>query len=160
MPTEDRVLREQLLEFLRGGSAHADVGTALDDFPAELQGVKPAGAPYTAWQLLEHVRFTLRDLLEFCTDSNYTAPKWPDAYWPGSEAPPDEATWQQSARALRQDLGAFEHLVESPASNLYARIPWGQGQTLLREVLLAGDHTSYHLGQIVMLRKQLGAWQG
>lgn len=158
MPADDRALRDQLLEFLRAGSAHADAGTALDDFPPALYGAKPAGAPHSGWQLLEHIRFTLHDLLDFCTNSEYLAPKWPDAYWPKEDAPASPEEWKASLKVVKEDLAEFEKLIQNPESNLYAQIPWGEGQTMLREVLLAGDHTSYHLGQLVMLRKQLGAW--
>lgn len=157
MPTDDRILRDQLLEFLRGGSAHIDIDTALKGFPPELYGKKPEGAPYSAWQLLEHIRIALRDLLEFSTNPNYIAPEWPKDYWPVEDALPSADAWKQSAKAIKADIASFEKLVDDPKSNLYAQIPWGDGQTLLREVLLAGDHTSYHLGQLVMLRKQLGA---
>jgi hypothetical protein len=157
MSADDKALREHLLELLRGGSAHADAGTILDDFPAKLRGAKPANAPYTPWQLLEHLRFTLNDLLVFSTDPNYVESKWPDDYWPAKE-PPSASEWNASVNAFKADLAAFEKLVQDPESNLYAKIPWGSGQTLLREVLLAADHNSYHLGQIVVLRKELGGW--
>lgn len=155
---EDSVLRSQLLELLRGGSAHADFDTCVHQMPAECYGSKPDGAPYTAWQLLEHLRIALHDLLVFSTDSHYVASKWPDDYWPKSEAPRSAGEWQTSVKAIKADLAEFESLIQNPATNLYAKIPWGEGQTFLREVLLAADHNSYHLGQLVMLRKQLGAW--
>lgn len=155
MATEDRALRDHLLELLRGGSAHIEPAAALDDFPADKRGVTPPGSPYNAWQLLEHMRLALRDLLDICTDSSYAAPKWPDDYWPKS-AQPSSKEWDASVKAFKADLKAFEDLVSDGASNLYAKIPWGEGQTLLREVLLAADHNSYHLGQLVLLRKQLG----
>jgi hypothetical protein len=157
---EDAILRNQLVEFLRGGSAHADMDTCLDQMPPKLYGSKPEGTPHSTWELLEHLRFTLHDLLAFCTDSHYTAPKWPDDYWPTSAAPASSAEWDKSVKAIKADMAEFEKLVQNPATNLYAKIPWGEGQTVLREVLLAGDHNSYHLGQIAMLRKQLGAWEG
>lgn len=160
MPIEDRVLREQLLELLRGGSAHATASAALDDFPAELRGSKPEGVPHTGWQLLEHLRFTLHDLLNFCTDSGYLEPKWPEDYWPGSEEPPEADSWDSSVSAFKADMEAFEALVNDPNGNIYAEIPWGHGQTVFREVLLAADHNSYHLGQIVLVRRQLAAWKG
>jgi hypothetical protein len=160
MAAEDQVLREQLVEFLQKGNAHVDLVSALKDFPEELRGKKPPGAPHSGWQLLEHIRFTLNDLLVFSTDPDYVAPKWPDAYWPQKDGPESAETWKTSVKALRADLDALEKLIRNPESNLYARIPWGDGQTLLREVLLAIDHTSYHLGQLVMLRKQLDAWKG
>lgn len=156
---DDRALRAQLVEFLRGGSAHAELKAVLDDFPKELRGKKPKGAPHTAWQLLEHIRIALHDLYDFSTNDKYVAPKWPDDYWPKEEAPASNEAWDASVRAVKKDLADFEKLVGAPESNLYATIPWGEGQTLLREVLLAGQHTSYHLGQIVLLRRELGAWK-
>ncbi len=157
--TEDGALREQLVKFLRGGEAHAELKTVLDDFPAKMRGVTPKGAPYSAWQLLEHVRLALHDLLDFSTNANYVAPEWPKDYWPKEAAPKDAAAWDRSVRAVKKDIADFEKLVGDPESNLYATIPWGDGQTILREVLLAGQHTSYHLGQIVLLRRLLGAWK-
>jgi hypothetical protein len=156
---EDRALREQLVKFLRGGEAHADLKAVLDDFPVKARGVVPKGAEHSAWQQLEHIRLALHDLLDFSTNSHYEAMKWPDDYWPKEAAPEDSAAWDKSVRALKKDIADFEKLVGDPESNLYATIPWGDGQTLLREVLLAGQHTSNHLGQIVLLRRMLGAWE-
>ena len=156
MPADDKHLRDQLVDFLRKGNAHIELFSALKDFPEELYGKKPKGAPHSAWQLLEHIRIALKDLLVFSTDPNYVAPKWPDGYWPKQDAPENPAAWKTSVKAIKADLDAFEKLIQNPGSNLYAPIPWGDGQTLLREVLLAIDHTSYHVGQIVMVRKQLG----
>jgi DinB superfamily len=157
MPTEDRALRDHLLELLRGGSAHADLASVLDDFPPDLAGTKPKNVPYSPWQLLEHIRFTVTDLLMFSTDPKYIAPNWPDDYWPAKEAAPQPDEWGASVKALKADLAAFEDIVGDSKSNLYAKIPWGEGQTLLREVLLATDHTSYHLGEMVLMRRELGA---
>jgi hypothetical protein len=159
MPSEDRALREQLIPFLRGRGAHADLDTALQGFPPEHYGTRPQGSPHSAWELLYHIRFTLHDLIDFCTNERYVAPKWPDEYWPAAPGPSDPGQWNQTLAAIRQDIAEFERLVGDPNSNLYATIPWGDGQTLLREVLLAGDHTSYHLGQIVLIRKLLDIWQ-
>jgi hypothetical protein len=159
MGLDNRELREQLVELIRGGSAHADVKSALADFPAEQRGIKPNGAPYNAWQLLWHMNFTLHDLLEFCTRPKYLAPKWPDDYWPEQELPPSEKAWDATVRGLLADLAEFEKIIMDPGENVYATIPWGDGQTFLREVLLAADHTSYHLGQLVLLRKQLDVWK-
>jgi uncharacterized damage-inducible protein DinB len=156
---EDRALREQLVQFLRGGQAHAELSAVLDNFPAAARGAKPKGAAHTAWQQLEHIRLALEDLLEFSTNSKYVAKKWPDEYWPKDEAPPNAEAWNAAVKGVKKTLADFEKLVHDPESNLYATIPWGEGQTLLREVLLAGQHTSYHLGQIVSLRKELGAWK-
>lgn len=160
MAAEDQVLRDQLVESLRKGNAHVDLFSALKDLPEALYGKKPPGAPHSAWQLLEHIRFTLNDLLTFSTDPDYVAPKWPDAYWPKEDSPENSQAWKTSIKALRADLDALEKLIRNRDSNLYAPIPWGDGQTLLREALLAIDHTSYHVGQLVMLRKQLGEWKG
>jgi len=158
MPSDDKALRDHLLELLRGGSAHVDLATVVDDFPENLRGARPNSTPYSAWQLLEHMRFTVKDLLFFSTDPKYVAPKWPDDYWSAKEAP-QPGEWEASVKALKADVAAFERIIRDPKANLYAKIPWGDGQTLLREVLLACDHTSYHLGEMVLLRRQLGAWE-
>ncbi|MGB6131326.1 MAG: DinB family protein [Acidobacteriaceae bacterium] len=157
--TEDGALRKQLVEFLRGNQAHADLKSVLDGFPEKLRGKKPQGSPHSAWQLLEHIRLALRDLLDFSTNSSYVALKWPDGYWPAEDAPPSDDAWEASLRAVKKDMADFEKLIGEPKTNLYATIPWGEGQTILREVLLAGQHTSYHLGQLVLLRRELGAWK-
>lgn len=155
MPGDDRLLREHLLEFLRSGSAHIDFQSAVKDFPPALYEKVPEGAPYSAWQLLEHLRIALHDILDFCVNPKYTTLEWPKEYWPESAAPPSAEAWRASVRAVEADIAEFERLAGDPKSNLYAKIPWGDGQTLLREILLAGDHNSYHLGQLVMLKKQL-----
>jgi len=160
MPNEDHALRQQLVEFLRGGSAHIDAAAALKNIPAKLHGEKPGNAPHSAWELLEHMRLAVKDLLEFSTNPDYLEPHWPDDYWPATISPSSEEQWNASVRALKNDLKAFENLVENPESNLYAEIPWAKDhQTLLHEVLLAIAHTSYHTGEIVFLRRTLGAWK-
>jgi len=151
---DDRILRDQLLEFLRGGSAHIDFKSAVKDFPPELYG---KGMPYSAWQLLEHLRIALHDILDFCVNPKYTALDWPRDYWPEAAAPQSAEAWKVSVRGIEEDMAELEKLAGDPNSNLYAQIPWGNGQTLLREILLVGDHNSYHLGQLVMLKKQLTA---
>lgn len=156
---EDRALRKQLVEFLRGGSAHAELKTVIEGFPADKRGAKPNGAAHTAWQLIEHIRIALHDLYDFSTNPKYVQPDWPADYWPREDAPPGDAAWNASVKAVEKDLAAFEQLIGEPATNFYATIPWGDGQTILREVLLAGQHTSYHLGQLVSLRRELGAWK-
>jgi uncharacterized damage-inducible protein DinB len=160
MPTEDKALRTQLTALLKGGQAHADIRSALADFPVELAGAKPHGLPYSAWQLLEHIRFTLHDLLVFSTDSEYEEPNWPDDYWPKQAAPPNADAWKKSVRGLEADIEALAALTADEHSNLYDTIPWGKNnETLLREVLLAADHTSYHTGELIVLRRLLGAWK-
>jgi uncharacterized damage-inducible protein DinB len=160
MPDNDAAHRDQLVQLLRGANAHVDVLSALKDFPRKLYGAKPESAPHSAWELLEHMRIALRDLWEFSTNPEYVEKEWPDDYWPKSAKPPSEEAWHASVRALDEDLRAFADLVRNPKSNLYSQIPWGKkDQTLLREVLLAADHNSYHTGELVFLRRLLGAWK-
>ena len=158
MTDQDRSLRDHLLELLRGGSAHLDLDKALAGLPAELRGKKAPGLPHTVWQLLEHLRIAQWDILEFSRDRDHVSPPWPEGYWPESEAPVDEAAWEASLEAVRRDLKAMQDLVADSGTDLHAKIPWGDGQTVLREALLVADHNAYHLGQIVGVRQALGAW--
>jgi hypothetical protein len=160
MPDNDTALRDQLYQLLQGAGAHVDVLTALKGFPPKLYGAKPEKAPHSAWELLEHMRIALRDLWDFSTNPEYVQKKFPDDYWPASSAPPSKEAWHTSVQALKEDLEAFGELIKNPESNLYAQIPWGNNdQTLLREVLLAADHNSYHTGELIFLRRILGAWE-
>lgn len=152
-------LRQHLLDLLRGGHAHADFDAAVANFPSQLRGKKPKGAPYTAWQLLEHLRIAQWDILEFSRNPKHVSPPWPDGYWPKTEAPPSAGAWNNSVRSFRADLKAMAKLVADEKSDLFARIPHGDGQTLLREALLLADHNAYHIGQLVLLRRLLGAWK-
>jgi len=156
----DKALRSHVLELLKGGHAHADLDSALADFPAKLRGQKPKGSEHTAWQLLEHIRIALWDILEFSRNAKHVSPKWPEGYWPKTEAPPSAAAWNTSIRKVRADQKAIEKLVASKKTDLFAPIPHGTGQTFLREALLAADHNAYHIGQLVLLRRLLGAWKG
>jgi hypothetical protein len=156
--TEDRALREHLLYVLRGGGAHLDFEKAVAGLPSGLRGVKPPGVPFTAWTLVEHMRIAQSDILEFSRDAKHVSPVWPDGYWPKTDAPPDDAAWEASVKSFRADLKAMQKLVANPKAKLFARIPHGEGQTLLREALLVADHNAYHCGQLVLLRRQLGAW--
>jgi len=144
---------------LKGGHAHADFDAAVAGFPVEKAGERPEGVPHTAWQLLEHMRIAQWDILEFSRNSKHVSPEWPQGYWPATDSPTVKADWSHSIRAFRADLKAMMDLVTDPANDLLARIPHGQGQTLLREALLVADHNSYHLGQLVTLRRLLGAWK-
>ncbi len=155
---QDQVLREHLLYLLRGSGAHLDFEAAIAGLPAELRGARPAGMPHTPWRLLEHMRIAQWDILEFSRNPRHVSPKFPDGYWPKGDAPPDEAAWDRSAAAFRADLRAMQALVADTATDLYTPIPHGDGQTLLREALLVADHNSYHLGQLVVVRRALGAW--
>lgn len=156
--SDDNALREHLLYLLRGGGAHLNFETAVADLPAELRRMKPAGLPYSAWRLLEHMRIAQWDILEFSRNPKHVSPEFPAGYWPASDAPADAAAWEKSVSAFRADLEAIERLVKDATTNLFAPIPHGQGQTILREALLVADHNAYHLGQLVMLRRLLGAW--
>lgn len=160
MANEVSALREHLLEFLRGDGAHVSFAGAIKDFPASLYGTVPDNAEHSAWQILEHIRIALHDLLDFSTNPEYVELNWPEDYWPRSANPPSKEAWKHSVTVVERDLQAFADLVANPKSNLFAEIPWGKnGQTLLREVLLAVDHTSYHIGELVLLRRVLRAWK-
>jgi len=139
-------LRKNVLELLKGKSAHVDFDAAVSKFPLKRVGEKPEGLPYSAWQLLEHMRIAQWDILEFSRNPKHVSPPWPEGYWPRSESPSKKESWDKSVRGFRADLKAMMKLVADPASDLLAPIPHGEGQTLLREALLVADHNSYHLG--------------
>jgi hypothetical protein len=155
----DSALREQLVELLRGGHAHATFDEAIRDFPLDRIGVRPTGVPYSAWELLEHMRIAQKDILEFSRSGEYVSPKWPQGYWPESPGPLQENQWHESVLAFRYDLARFEAIIQDPSQDLNQKLPWGDGQTLLREALLIADHNSYHLGQLLLVRRLLGAWE-
>jgi hypothetical protein len=148
-------LRQHLINLLTKAEAHVDLESELKNFPRELRGRRPQGGPHTPWQLLEHVRIAQWDILEFTRDAKHKSPKWPAGYWPKTEAPPDDKAWDKSVKQVFADLKAMVDLVGDPKSDLFAQIPHGDGQTLLREALLLADHNAYHLGQIVMVRRTL-----
>jgi len=152
-------LRKQVVDLLRSSHAHADFEAAVKGLPANLRGVKPNGAEHTAWQLVEHIRLAQWDILEFSRDAKHVSPAWPGGYWPKTEAPPSAAAWNKSLRDYRADLEAMEKLVSSKKTGLFAKIPHGTGQTILREAFLIADHTAYHVGQLILLRRLLGAWK-
>jgi hypothetical protein len=156
----DKDLRQHLLYLLRGGGAHLNFDDALADFPARLRGTKPANLPHSAWMLLEHLRIAQWDILEFSRNRKHKSPAWPEGYWPANDTPPSSAQWIASVKRFRADLKEMEELVQNPKTDLFAKIPWGDGQTILREALLVADHNAYHLGQIVDVRRLLGAWRG
>ena len=155
----DQVLRQHLLYLLKDGGAHAKFDEVVSDFPAELRGKRVPKFPHTAWMLLEHMRIAQWDILEFSRNPKHVSPKWPQDYWHQTDAPPSPAAWTKSISAFRKDLKAMENLISDPKTDLYAPLPWGDGQTVLREALLVADHNAYHLGQLVTLRRVLGAWE-
>jgi hypothetical protein len=155
----DTSLRDHLLYLLKGGGAHATFDAAVAGFPANLHGKKVAGLPYTAWMLLEHMRIAQWDILDFSINPKYKSMDWPAGYWPKNEAPPSTAAWNDSIKEFKRDLSAMQDLAANPKTDLYAKISWGDGQTILREALLVADHNAYHLGQLVTVRRLLGAWK-
>ncbi|HEX5273541.1 MAG TPA: DinB family protein [Gemmataceae bacterium] len=147
-----------LLYLLRGGGAHLKFGAAVAGLPTDLRGAKPPGLSHTPWRLLEHLRIAQWDILEFSRDPRHVSPLFPQGYWPAGDAPPDEGAGDRSVAAFRADRRAMEDLVADPTTDLFARIPHGQGLRLLREALLVADHNAYHLGQLVLIRRLFGAW--
>ena len=154
----DRALRQHLIYLLTDGGAHAKFDDAIAAIPAELRGQKPSGMPHSPWMLLEHMRIAQWDILEFSRNPKHKSPAWPEGYWPPTEAPPNTAAWNESVKNFRKDLKSLENLIASPKTDLFAKIPWGDGQTILREALLVADHNAYHLGQLVNVLRLLGAW--
>jgi DinB superfamily len=154
----DKALREHVLYLLDGGGAHAKFDQAIAGIPPKMRGRKPDGLPHSLWMLLEHLRIAQWDILEFSRHSKHESPKWPEGYWPTTEAPPSTADWDASIKKFRQDQKAMQALVKDPQTDLFAPIAWGDGQTILRETLLLADHNAYHLGQMLDVRRLLGAW--
>lgn len=158
MKDDQSALRNHLIYLLRGGGAHIDFDTVIAGLPAKLRGMRPKGIPHTPWQLLEHMRIAQWDILEFSRNARHVSPDFPEGYWPRGDSLPSAAAWAKSVKTFRRDLKEMEKLVSNPSTDLYARIPHGEGQTILREALLVADHNAYHLGQLVLVRRLLGAW--
>jgi hypothetical protein len=154
----DKALRAHLLYLLREGGAHLSFEQAIGGLPPKLRSVRPDGAEHSPWEILEHLRIAQWDILEFSRNPRHVSPQFPAGYWPKSAAPPSPAAWNKSVKAFRADLRAMQKLVQNPKTDLFARIPHGDGQTILREALLVADHNAYHLGELVLVRRLLGAW--
>jgi hypothetical protein len=154
----DRALREHLAALLKGGEAHVHFMDAIDGFPEAKRGSFVEGLRHTGWQLMEHARIAQWDILEFSRNPKHVSPGFPEGYWPKTPGPPDGAAWEKSLQAFQHDLQEMIKLVKNPKTDLCAAIPHGDGQTILREALLMADHNAYHLGQLVDLRRALGAW--
>jgi hypothetical protein len=152
---QDQSLREHLLHLLRGGGAHVDFESVVEDFPVEKVNQKIEHLPYTAWQVLEHMRIAQWDILEFSQNAAHVSPKWPEGYWPSGEGSFVATSWNESVERFRADLKEMEDLVADPKIDLFARIPHGEGQTILREALLVADHNAYHLGVLVTMKRIL-----
>ena len=157
--TLDSAIRRQLAAVLSWKDAHVDFATAVAGIPPEARGARPADVPYSAWQLVEHMRIAQHDILEFCRNLGYREMAWPKDYWPASPEPPDADAWDASIRAYEEDRAALERLATDAGVELTATIPHGTGQTYLRELLLVADHTAYHLGELIVVRRLLGNWQ-
>ncbi len=155
----DEALRKHLVYLLRGGGAHLSFDQAITDLSPEFRGVRPDGVPHTPWRLVEHMRIAQSDILEFCRNEKHVSPSFPDGYWPDGDAPPTTTAWDDSIEKFRADLKAMQELVANPVTDLFARISWGEGQTVLREALLVADHNAYHIGQMVAVRQTLGVWR-
>ena len=155
----DALLRKQLISLLTENNAHAGFEDAVKDMPVKLRGQVPKGAEHSPWQLLEHLRIAQWDILDFSRNPDYETLKWPDDYWPKSPEPPDEKSWDHSAHSFRHDLQALCDLISDKSTDLFAKIPHGDGQTILREALLTADHNAYHIGQLILVRRLLGAWK-
>jgi hypothetical protein len=152
-------IRKEVDRLLAGKGAHADFEAAVADFPPKLRGVKPQGAPHSAWDLLEHLRIAQWDMLGFSRDPKHVSPDWPGGYWPENSEPDSAAAWEQSVKACVRDLAAMRKLVSDPKSDLFTPLAHGEGQTLLREAMQMADHNAYHVGELIFLRRLLGAWK-
>ena len=155
----DQPLRKHLLELLDGGHAHATFDQVIKDFPAKFRGEIPPGLTHSAWMLLEHMRLAQWDILDFSRNPKYKALNWPGDYWPKSPVPADAVAWEKSIQSFHDDLEAMKKLVSNPKTDLFAKIKWGEGQTILREAMLVADHNSHHLGQLIDVRRALGIWK-
>jgi uncharacterized damage-inducible protein DinB len=155
----ETALRAHLVKLLDWPDAHVDFEGAVKGIPPRLRGAVPSGWEYSAWQLVEHIRIAQADILEFCRSAKYREKKWPDDYWPAARAPRNAEAWSRSLTAIRRDRKGFQRLAADKTIDLTTPIPHGAGQTYLREILLTADHTAYHVGQLVALRRQLGIWK-
>ena len=156
---QDQALRDHLCALLEGGGAHAKFKDAVRDLPVPLRGKRSEGLPHSPWELVEHLRIAQWDILEFSRDPKHVSPEFPVGYWPPSPVPPDEQAWDKTVAAFQADSKAMRKLVTDHSTDLFARIPHGEGQTILREALLVADHNAYHIGQLILVRRLLGAWE-
>jgi hypothetical protein len=154
----DKALRQHVLKLLEGKGAHVDFETAVKKAAVAVRGKRPKGAAHSPWEILEHMRIAQWDILEFSRDAKHVSPEWPTGYWPKSPAPPNRTAWNKSVSAFRADHAAMCALVADESTDLFATIPHGDGQTILREALLVADHNAYHLGTLVTTLQLLGAW--
>lgn len=154
----DKSLRTHVLDLLSAKNAHVDFSTAIAGLAAGKRGARPKGSPHSPWEIVEHIRIAQWDILEFCRDAKHKSPDWPSGYWPKTPAPRNAAAWAKSLKAISRSLAEMKKLVASAKTNLFAKIPHGSGQTILREALLLADHNAYHVGELVLVRRLLGEW--
>jgi hypothetical protein len=154
----DDVVREQVLQLLRGGNAHLTLDQIVEGFPSEAINALPPNVPYSPWHLLEHIRIAQSDILEFMRDPDHVSPKWPEGYWPAKGEEADQARWQDTIQSLHSDMQELQAMVQDPTTDLYADLPHAEGYTVLREMLLVADHNSHHLGEFAILRAVMGTW--
>ena len=155
----EAMLRRQIANLLTSNVAHVEFEKAVADLAEPLRGQRPQGAEHSPWEVLEHLRITQWDILEFSRNSKHKSPEFPAGYWPKTQEPPSAGAWEKSAESFLKDRKALCALVAAESTDLFAKIPHGDGQTMLREALLAADHTAYHLGEMILLRRLLGAWK-
>jgi hypothetical protein len=155
---QNKILRQHVTNLLKLKGAHASAEDILDNWPSEKRGLKPQNLPYSGWQLLEHLRIAQWDILEFSRDPNHVSPNYPEDYWPKDAEPPSDNAWDESLQRFQDDNEQMQKLVNDPDTDLFAKIPHGDGQTILREALLVADHNAYHLGELVVLRRLLNIW--
>jgi uncharacterized damage-inducible protein DinB len=155
---QDTAIRDHAAKLLDWGDAHVTFEKAVAGIAPRLRGVVPPGLEHSAWQLLEHVRIAQEDILDFCRNAKYREKKWPDDYWPRSVAPKTAAAWKASIAAFKRDRRGLQQLAKNRTIDLFAKIPHGSGQTYMREILLIADHTAYHVGQVILVRRALGIW--
>lgn len=154
----NQVVREQVLALLRGGNAHMTFDDAVADFPLDRLNDRAPNVPYKAWHIIEHMRITQWDILEFIRNPDHLSPDWPEGYWPGQDEEADASRWQQILDGFRADLRALQRMVEDPNVDLYAPIPHAPEYNILREMLLAADHNAYQIGEFGILRQVMGTW--
>lgn len=155
----DKSLRDHLVNLLTGENAHAGFETAVKDMPAEARGRRPKGAEHSPWEVLEHLRIAQWDILEFTRNPKHVSPDFPSGYWPKSPEPPDAKAWDKSVAAFHHDLNAMAALIADESVDLLKPLEHGTGQTPTREALVLADHNAYHLGELILLRRVLGAWE-
>ena len=154
----DTVLRQHLVKLLAWGDAHATHEKAVNNVREQYRSTKPQGLPYSPWMVVDHLTRTQFDILDFCRNPEYRQPRWPEEYWPPTAEPPSPSAWDESIQKFRRDRAALQELAADTSIDLTARIPWGDGQTYLREIILAADHSAYHVGELIVIRRLLGIW--